>query len=146
MERVSFFAEGGPAPKGSTKSFRNARTVAMVTMGDCARTKPWQKVVATFAMQAAVQKASGPVRLELDFFFSRPRYHYGRGKNEETVKERAPVYHGSKPDLDKLIRSVLDALTGIAYADDSQVVEVRAGKRYCASPSQPEGVAVVIVC
>jgi Holliday junction resolvase RusA-like endonuclease len=32
--------------------------------------------------------------------------------------------------LDKLIRAVLDALTGIAYIDDGQVVEITASKIY----------------
>ena len=38
--------------------------------------------------------------------------------------------HTSVPDLDKLIRSVLDALTGVLYNDDKQVVSVHAGKEY----------------
>ena len=35
-----------------------------------------------------------------------------------------------KPDLDKLVRSVMDALTGYAFVDDSQVIEVEASKRF----------------
>jgi crossover junction endodeoxyribonuclease RusA len=35
-----------------------------------------------------------------------------------------------KPDIDKLIRAVLDALKGVAWCDDSQVVSVYASKRY----------------
>jgi Holliday junction resolvase RusA-like endonuclease len=34
------------------------------------------------------------------------------------------------PDIDKLLRAVMDALTGIAYADDSQVIEVMVSKVY----------------
>ncbi len=35
-----------------------------------------------------------------------------------------------KPDIDKLLRAVLDGLTGVAYNDDSQVIEVKAKKIY----------------
>ena len=34
-----------------------------------------------------------------------------------------------KPDIDNLIKTVLDALNGVAYADDSQIVSVFAEKR-----------------
>jgi Holliday junction resolvase RusA-like endonuclease len=44
-----------------------------------------------------------------------------------TVKREHPTV---PPDLDKLIRAVLDGLTAIAYVDDSQVVEIYAKKIY----------------
>jgi Holliday junction resolvase RusA-like endonuclease len=38
--------------------------------------------------------------------------------------------HGypKRPDLDKLVRAVLDSLTGVCYEDDSQVIRLRASK------------------
>ena len=33
-------------------------------------------------------------------------------------------------DIDKLCRGVLDALTGVVFADDAQVVRLTAGKNY----------------
>jgi Holliday junction resolvase RusA-like endonuclease len=44
------------------------------------------------------------------------------------------------PDLDKLTRAVLDALTGIVWTDDAQVVAVAATKRRSATP----GVTVTV--
>ena len=35
-----------------------------------------------------------------------------------------------KPDADKLLRAVLDSLTGVAYEDDSQVVRATIEKEY----------------
>lgn len=40
---------------------------------------------------------------------------------------RAPA---SRPDLDKLVRAILDAMTGLAFQDDGQVVALNAGKEY----------------
>ena len=45
----------------------------------------------------------------------------------KTVKR---IYPFVRPDLDKLCRAVLDALTGIAYKDDQQVVSLFATKSY----------------
>ena len=36
----------------------------------------------------------------------------------------------NKPDIDNICKSVLDALNGIAYADDGQVIKIRASKEY----------------
>jgi crossover junction endodeoxyribonuclease RusA len=38
------------------------------------------------------------------------------------------------PDLDKLVRAVLDGLTAIAYRDDGQVVRLTAAKQYGVNP------------
>ena len=69
-----------------------------------------------------------PVRLRVEFSFRRPQYHVdSRG----SVKPKwADARFTGKPDLDKLVRSVMDALTGYAFVDDSQVIEVEASKRF----------------
>ena len=45
-----------------------------------------------------------------------------------------------RPDLSKLIRATEDALTGIIYADDAQIVDIHAKKEY----GLPERVEVTI--
>ena len=60
--------------------------------------------------------------------------HYGTGKNAGTLKPSAPLFHTSKPDLDKLVRCIKDALTGIAWKDDAQVSLVCATKVYDEQP------------
>jgi Holliday junction resolvase RusA-like endonuclease len=42
--------------------------------------------------------------------------------------------HTSRPDLDNLIKTVLDALNGIAYTDDKQIVRLGATKAYGTDP------------
>jgi Holliday junction resolvase RusA-like endonuclease len=58
-----------------------------------------------------------PVRVELMFTFERPK----------TVKRE---HMSVKPDIDKLSRSVLDAITGGIVKDDSQVIILNARKEY----------------
>lgn len=63
---------------------------------------------------------SEPVSVNATFVFVRPK----------SVSERRRPYNTVKPDIDKLLRAVLDALTGVAYRDDAQVVSVSARKLY----------------
>ena len=39
-----------------------------------------------------------------------------------------------KPDLDNVLKAVLDAMNDVVYVDDSQVVNMVAHKRYSAQP------------
>ncbi|MCR4339570.1 MAG: RusA family crossover junction endodeoxyribonuclease [Gemmatimonadaceae bacterium] len=60
----------------------------------------------------------------------RPAGHYGTGRNAGTVRPCAPEWPTTKPDADKLTRALLDALTGVAYVDDSQVVHLGIRKEW----------------
>lgn len=72
----------------------------------------------------------GPVALDVIFYLPRPKSHYGTGKNANKLKNSAPTYVTTNPDIDKILRSALDSLTGIAFRDDSQVVSITARKTY----------------
>ena len=74
---------------------------------------------------------SGPLKATIFFKFSRPKSHYGTGKNKGKLKGSAPVYYDKKPDVDNLVKFVLDCLNGLAWDDDAQIVEIDAVKRYC---------------
>ena len=63
-------------------------------------------------------------------YFQRPGYHYN--KNQELLpKYRDLKYKGTKLDADKCVRAIGDVLSGLAYADDAQVVAPFAAKLYC---------------
>lgn len=46
--------------------------------------------------------------------------------NQASVTMRFFLCGGQTPDIDNLIKAILDGLNGIAWEDDKQVVEVRA--------------------
>lgn len=60
----------------------------------------------------------------------RPNKHFGTGRNAGVLKKNAPkVLSCPKiPDNDKVLRAILDALTGYAWEDDKQVVMVKLRK------------------
>lgn len=117
---------GVPAPQGSkTRTKWGVRE-------DNPATKPWRSAVAweaTAAMQN-VELMTGPLALDALFYFPRPKSHYRTGKRAAELKETAPAHCATKPDTDKLLRAIGDALTGIVCRDDSQFVLVTARKLY----------------
>lgn len=81
--------------------------------------------------------------MSLVFIRPRPKAHYGTGRNERVLKDRAPAAPGSKPDAGKLARAVEDALTNVIYTDDALLVDTYHSKRYC-HRWEPERVIVTI--
>lgn len=120
-----FFVAGIPVPKGSARAFLHNKSGRIVTRQDNAdRQKPWASSIGYAAQQAGLVPVDGPVGISLDFTMPRPKGHYRTGKNAGELRGGAPFYHATKPDIDKLERCVFDALTGIAWKDDSQVAHV----------------------
>lgn len=70
--------------------------------------------------EAGGMKIDGAVEMMITFSFVRPKSVSPKKRPEMIVK----------PDLDKLTRAVLDALTHHAYDDDSQVVWLHVCKTY----------------
>lgn len=79
-----------------------------------------------------------PVRLVVEFVFPRPKSHFGTGRNAHLVKASAARFPAKNlGDLDNLTKLVKDALNGIAYDDDSQIVQMLAAKRWAAVGEDP---------
>lgn len=130
----TFFVPGIPVPKGSAKAFVVGGR-AIVTQTNRDKQRPWSASIGLKAEEAGVKLHSGPVQIICSFLFPRPKAHY-RGK-AQTLREDAPRLHIKKPDIDKLVRCVLDALTGIAWVDDSQVQLGFCRKGYIINHEQP---------
>jgi crossover junction endodeoxyribonuclease RusA len=102
------------------------------------KVKPWRsdvKVAAETEMEATGwTPLDGPVEVLVGFLFTRPK--------SVSVTKRPLMT--TAPDLDKTIRSTLDALTAASvWRDDSQVVRLTAWKRY-ASSEEASGATIVI--
>lgn len=69
----------------------------------------------------------GPVAIYLTFYFKRPDEHYD---SQGRINKGSPVHFEAKPDIDDLIKFVMDALKGLFYYDDNQVIECTASKRW----------------
>jgi crossover junction endodeoxyribonuclease RusA len=124
---VSFVVEGLPAPQGS-KICRCRGTKPNMWNDNEKTLRPWRAKVAEAAEQHRVSWIrQSPLCVRLVFQLPAPKH--------ATNGDWAPT----RPDIDKLARAVLDALTGSVLIDDAQVVDLRIRKRY----GQP-GVAITV--
>lgn len=124
MSVFCFFVPGTPQPGGSKRGYVvNGR--ACITE-DNKRSRPWKACVSNVAVGRIPAPLFGPLRVSFKFMVLRPKGHYGK----KGVRASAPKWPAVRPDTTKLIRSTEDALKGIAWRDDSQVVEQWAAKVY----------------
>jgi Holliday junction resolvase RusA-like endonuclease len=83
-----------------------------------------------------------PVEVRLTAHYGRPASHFLKDGGLSAAGRRALVPM-KRPDLDNVVKLVLDALNGVAYADDSQVLRFTAD-RVWASAAQGPGVLVSV--
>jgi Holliday junction resolvase RusA-like endonuclease len=79
-----------------------------------------------------------PIAVEITAFYLVPK--------SWSKKKQAATYAGEikptvKPDIDNIVKIVLDGLNGVAFTDDKQVIEIQAQKCYVFDDEQ-EGVYV----
>lgn len=114
------FVPGVARPKGSMRAFKHGDQVVLTS--DNTKLKGWAKDIRYHAINEARdrdwQPYGGAVEMELTFMLPKPQ----RPKSKD--------YHLTKPDLDKLIRGVLDPLTGVVFVDDARVTRLVAEKFY----------------
>ena len=94
------------------------------------------------ARMAARMAHSGPpllkaVEVQVVFVFARPK---GVPKRDGIARLR----HVSKPDLDNVLKALLDALNGVLFMDDSQVQVARMEKWKAALGEQPHTLVRVL--
>ena len=89
----------------------------------------------SFASQAgyfvAAPPVTGPIKLQLRFF--RP-IQKSVSKVEHARRLSGAHRPIVKPDLDNYIKSTLDALTGVLWADDNAIIKIEAEKYYSDQP------------
>jgi len=150
MSSVEFFVEGTPRPQGSKRGFVRGGRVVLVE--NSKYHKEWRKAVSEAAKEAmnprsgeySIPRLEGPLTMTLQFFFTRPKAHFRTGKYSDELKDSSPDDHTQTPDLDKLIRSVDDSLTGIVFEDDSQVISLTSSKQWRDCRGQKPGVLVYV--
>lgn len=129
VQMVRFTVHGKPVPQGSTRAFIPKGWTRAVITTDNVKLKPWRQQITDTALSLGFHKINGdgiaplfdrdtPVEVTMNFYFSKPK---------SAAKRRGMTV---RPDCDKLVRSIADAITGVLIADDAQIVEFHARKHY----------------
>lgn len=113
--RLRFMVEAEPRSQGSMTAVYNRRLgVARVRHNAAPALSLWRAQCRDAAKEAGATSWEGPIGIRISFGIAAPQ----------------DTRHGypKRPDLDKLVRAVLDSLTGTCYGDDSQVTKIIATK------------------
>lgn len=114
---------GIPKPQPRVKACRRGNHAGVYTP---ATAKGWKDLVMIEAAPYAGKQIEGPLSIRFSFTMPRPKARR---------KER---FVTTKPDLDNLVKSTMDALTDRAvWRDDSQVAEILARKVYAVGEQSP---------
>lgn len=132
---ISFFVPGIPKPAGSKRGFYIEKIKRVIITDANKNSKDWKTDVKHEA-QAAYKGPllECPISVVFRFSMLRPKSHFRTGKNAHLLRDGAPAFPSTKPDALKLARGVEDALTGIIWKDDCQIVSEKLYKRYGDKP------------
>jgi Holliday junction resolvase RusA-like endonuclease len=124
---LSIRVHGSPAAQGSKRAVIHRSTGRPVVIEQSKKVKPWRADVRAAAEQACAAAGpdrfplAGPVAVDITFTLPKPA----------SAPKRRRTWPAVRPDLDKLVRSTLDALKSAGvYGDDGQVVQLGARKAY----------------
>lgn len=128
-DTVTFFVHGTPKPQGSKRAYVNKHTGKAHLVESSKGVGTWRGDVraAAVAVMGENPPSQRPLTVSVMFYMRRPKSH-------PKTKRTWPT---ARPDVDKLARAVLDAVTGIVFQDDSQVVSLHAFKLW--DQEQPSG-------
>lgn len=129
-DAIAFTVYGEAQPQGSAKAFVPKGWSRPIITSDNADLS-WRQLVAEGADRALGRRPTADlfldgVRLTIAFYLPRPK----------SLPKRQTA-HTKKPDIDKLVRAICDALSQLVFRDDSQVCELVTAKHYAAEGQAP---------
>jgi Holliday junction resolvase RusA-like endonuclease len=95
--------------------------------------RAYRETIQWHARAAGCRTTLAPVAMTVEAVFPLPGSASKR-KREEMAGTPHALASG---DLDNVVKAIGDALNGVAYADDAQVCELRARKRWCNEGESP---------
>lgn len=123
--KIKFIVPGEPVAKGRPRF--NTRTGRAYTPE---KTLDYENKIRRIYKEKIDYMFDGAVRLTIRAYFSIPKSD-SKKKKEDKLSGKIKVT--KRPDIDNLIKCI-DGLNGVAFKDDSYIVEVIAGKYYSDEP------------
>lgn len=128
---ITFTVYGEPVAQGRPKA---STSTGFVKMYDPKKSKDYKDYVKLAASEHAPDALlEGPLGMVLTVYRSIPK-SISKSPKKAMLAEAGHIVPITKPDVDNYLKGVKDALKGVIWKDDSQVVEVFARKRYSARP------------
>lgn len=127
IQQVEFCVQGKPQGKARARTFYDTKTNKMRSITP-QQTKSYEDLI-RWSYISAKGKYFGTslVKVDIIAYYEIPQ-SFTKKKREQAINKE--IYPTSKPDCDNIIKVVLDALNGVAYYDDKQVISVSCKKVY----------------
>lgn len=140
---LTFSIQGAPSGKGRPRFF-NGHAVTPE------KTRTYEALIryeASHAIERMVVKPdfTAVCRVGIRAYFEVPQ-SYSRKKRNQIAESGTMQVRPGKPDLDNIIKAVLDGMNGIVYRDDVQVVRLTAEKCWCEGEEMPRVEVTVEWC
>ena len=111
---------GRPAPKARPRMGKHGAYTPK-------RTRDAETAMRWLLLSQCPKPLTGPLELGVAFYFRAPTSY--RKAERERLEENGE-YREGKPDIDNLLKLVMDAANGVLWNDDAQVVKIEATKNY----------------
>lgn len=127
---VTVVLSGEPQGKGRARAVVRGKFATMYTP---AKTRTYEGMIRTAAMDAMAGRnpISEPVEITLSAVFAIPQSWSQKKRHKAISGEIRPT---KKPDIDNVIKAWADAMNGVVFADDSQIVKGTFAKTYGPAP------------
>jgi len=123
---ISFVVPGAPVGKGRPRFAKRGNFVSTYTPE---KTASYENLVKVLAMQemGSNQPISSPVNVFIDIAICPPA-SWSKKKRAQALNEE--IHPTGKPDIDNVAKGILDAMNGVVYLDDKQVISLTIRKFY----------------
>lgn len=135
--RLELFVPGTPVQQGSKRHVGGGRMIEAAK-----GLQPWRQLTALAAHNAMLEAGLSVIAPKVEVSVSAVFVFKRLSNAPKREPGRMPMV--SPPDIDKLLRAILDALTGVCFADDGQVTHT-ATRKCRAAIGEMTGVELTII-
>ena len=115
-------------PKAKARPRMSTKTGRAYTPQDTVNYENWVKLC---YQDQGKEYLEGELVATINAYYGIPK---STSKKKTTLMLNDEIKPTKKPDLDNIVKAILDSLNGLAYKDDSQVVKVISEKFYSEQP------------
>ena len=136
--KISFTVPGQPQGKGRAKvTTRNGFAHAYTPE----KTILYENLIKMCFLETKAERLQGALEMTIFAFYQVPKSFTKKKRNDALNGNLTPQ---TKPDVDNIAKVVCDALNGVAYEDDKQIVELTVKKYYSGCPEVIIDIAEVL--
>lgn len=126
---------GPPQGKARARTFYNPR-LGKHTSVTPSKTVLYENLIKTCYLRAHEGECyeEGPLGVNISAYYEIPK---SMSKKDKEAALYGKLFPTKKPDADNIAKVICDALNGLAYKDDKQIVDLNVRKRYANTENGP---------